>query len=118
MNGATHNVPDVLIYEMVKGQPIYYKGYRDYLKGTKQLGELMGCSKLQSLIFTKLIVLLSNFFGDDYLVFTNEIGIQFSKKSWRSADIAVVKAGKVKTIDDKYLAVPPEIVIKIDTTQS
>lgn len=41
----------------------------------------MGGSKLQSLIITRLVVLLNGFFGEDYFVFTNDIGIQFSKKS-------------------------------------
>lgn len=115
MKGAIQNIPDILIYEMVNGKPIYYNGYKDYLNGKKQIGEIMGCSKLQSLIITKLIVLLSTYFGDDYYIFTNEIGIQFSKKSWRSADIAVVKADKVLELNDKYLDVAPEIVIEIDT---
>lgn len=41
MSTAVQKIPDILIYEMVKGQPIYYKGYQDYLNGTKQIAELM-----------------------------------------------------------------------------
>ena len=36
---AVQNIPEVLIYEMIDGQPIYYRGYNEYLKGTKQLSE-------------------------------------------------------------------------------
>lgn len=115
MKGAVQKIPENLIYEMVKGKPIYYKGYRDYLKGKKQIEEIMGSSKLQSLIIAELIFILRTFLGDDYLLFTNEIGLQFSKKSWRAADIAVIKSNKVKDLDNKYLEVAPEIVIEIDT---
>jgi len=115
MKGAVQKIPTKLIYEMVKGKPIYYKGFKQYLKGNKQIEEIMGSSKLQSLIIAELIFLLRTFVGDDYLIFTNEIGIQFSKKSWRAADIAMIKSEKVKNLDNKYLAVAPELVIEIDT---
>ena len=38
---ATQTIPDVLVYEMINGQPAYYKHYRDYLEGTKSLEEIM-----------------------------------------------------------------------------
>lgn len=115
MSGSTSEILPNLIYEMVEGKPVYYQGYKDYLKGKKQIEELMGSSKLQSLIISKIIRLLYNFYNDDYLIFTNELGIQFSNKSWRAADIAVIKSDKVKKIDNKYLKVAPELVIEIDT---
>ncbi len=34
--------PKILIYETVDDTPIYYKNYRDYLGGNKQLEEIMG----------------------------------------------------------------------------
>jgi len=115
MEVAVQKIPENLIYEMVKGEPIYYKGFRAYLNGEKQIEEITGSSKLQSLIIAELIFLLRSFFGDDYLIFTNEIGLQFSKKSWRAADIAVIQANKVLDINNKYLEVAPDIVFEIDT---
>ena len=41
MKSAIQNIPDELIYEMVKGKPIYYKGYLDVLSGQKQLQEIL-----------------------------------------------------------------------------
>lgn len=105
----------MLVYEMVDGAPIYYRGYKDYLNGNKQIEELMGSSKLQALIIAELIFILRSFLGDDYLIFTNELGLQFSKKSWRAADIAVIKSDLVDDLNHKYLDVPPELVIEIDT---
>ncbi|MEM1321446.1 MAG: Uma2 family endonuclease [Bacteroidota bacterium] len=115
MKSAGKTIPQQLIYEVVNGEPIYYKGYREYLQGNQTIEELMGSSKLQSLIIAELIFLLRSTLGNTYFLFTNELGLQFSKKSWRAADIAVIKADRVKELDNKYLKVPPELVIEIDT---
>jgi len=112
---ASKNIPENLIYEMVNGEPIYYRGYKDYLTGSKQLEQLMGSSKLQSFLATELIFLIKSFLGIKYFVFSNEIGLQFAKKSWRAADIAVIKKENVGEMDNKYLSTPPEYVIEIDT---
>jgi hypothetical protein len=34
-------IPDALIYEIVDGRPIYYKGYRDVLSGKTNLESAM-----------------------------------------------------------------------------
>ncbi len=115
MSRAIQKIPENLIYEMVNGVPIYYKGYKDYLNGNKQLGELMGSSKLQSFLISELIFLIRSFLGNGYYIFSNELGLQFSKKSWRAADIAVVKKSKEIVLDGKYLDIPPEYVIEVDT---
>lgn len=115
MKSAVQKIPESLIYEMVQGKPIYYKGYKDYLKGEKQLEQLMGSSKLQAFLVTELIFLIKTFLGKDYFIFSNEIGLQFSKNSWRVADIAIIKKSESEAIDDKYLSTPPEYVIEIDT---
>ena len=36
-----------------------------------------------------------------FMVLTNEIGLQFSKKSWRAADIAIIEKDKLKDIKRK-----------------
>ena len=115
MESAVQEIPKSLIYEMVQGKPIYYKGYKDYLKGKKQLEQLMGSSKFQSFLVTELIFLIRTFLGKDYFIFSNEIGLQFSKNSWRAADIAVIRKSESEEINDKYLSTPPEYVIEIDT---
>ncbi|GJM36149.1 MAG: hypothetical protein DHS20C18_51500 [Saprospiraceae bacterium] len=115
MNSALQKIPDSLVYEMVNGKPIYYRGYKEYLNGTKQLEQLIGSSKFQSFLAAELIFLFKSFLGKDYYLFSNELGLQFSKNSWRAADIAIIKKSKVKRLDSKYLSVPPEYVIEIDT---
>jgi len=117
VNNAVQNIPKSLIYEMVGGKPIYYKGYKEYLTGKKQIEELMGSSYLQSLIITRLVFLLMSKLSKKYLVLTNEIGLQFKDKGWRAADIAIVETKKLKGVkkSNKYLSIAPKIVIEIDT---
>ena len=115
MHSTSQAIPENLIYEMDNGTPIYYNGYEAVLRGHKSLEEVIGSSKIQSLIIAELIFLLRSFYGEDYLIFTNELGLQLSKKTWRAADIAVVQADKIQDIDNKYLSVAPELVIEIDT---
>ncbi len=117
MKNTVQNIPENLIYEMVKGKPIYYRGYKEYLNGKKQLEELMGSSYLQSLIITKLVFLLMSNLNKEYIVLTNEIGLKFKDKGWRAADIAIVETEKLKGVKktNKYLDVAPKIVIEIDT---
>jgi len=95
MSVSVQNIPKSLIYEMVDGVPIYYKGYKDYLNGIKNLDEIMGSSLLQSalagLIVARLNMLLTQHYGQKYLVLTNELGILFKKKSWRSGFIRIYK---------------------------
>ena len=117
MKNTAQPIPECLIYEMTEGKPIYYKGYKEYLKGGKQLEELMGSSYLQSLIITQLVFLLMSGLSKKYLVLTNEIGLQFKDKGWRAADIAIMETKKLKGIkrSNKYLSIVPKIVIEIDT---
>ncbi len=90
---------------------------KDYLKGEKQLEELTGSRYLQSFIITKLVYFLMSNLSEKYQVLTNEVGLQFKDKGWRAADIAILETEKLKGIEknNKYLNVPPKVVIEIDT---
>ena len=104
MKSSIQEIPSSLIYEMVNGKAIYYKGYKEYLNGHKQFEEIMGSSYLQSLIITKLVIFLGNQLSKEYRLLTNEIGLQFSKNSWRVAGIAIVEKAKLSKTDrsNKY----------------
>jgi len=123
MSVSVQNIPKHLIYEMVDGVPIYYKGYRDYLDDAEQSDETLASGLLQSalaaLIATRLNLLLAKHYGKKYLVLGNELGILFEKKSWRAADVGIVEHNKVKKLlrelNNEYIKTPPKIVIEIDT---
>jgi len=113
-----HRIPDELVYERINGKPVYYKGYQDVIKQNKQIEEVMGSSLLQSLIVQYLlrfmfVILDKNKFD----ILTNELGIHLSNKNNISADIAIYEKSKLYTskIEDKYVTIPPKLIIEIDT---
>ncbi len=120
MDSNVQHIPKELIYEMVDGTPVYYRGYEAFLNGTKELDEIMGSSVRQSNIITQLVILLGMQLDKKYRILTNEIGLQFSPNSWRAADIAIVEKQKLKQQSDpnKYLEVASEVVIEIDIKAS
>ena len=117
MNSAIQTIPDTLVYEMQNGEPVYYAGYRDYLNGIKPIEEIRTSSLIQSMIISRLMFILQLNLSDEYEVLTNELGIQFEKKAWRAADMAIVKTADIEQVEtkNKYLRFAPEIVIEIDT---
>jgi hypothetical protein len=58
-------IPTSLIYEVMDGQPLYYKGYQFVLKKQKTLADIMGISKLQFVIISYLLKLLFQKLDDD-----------------------------------------------------
>ncbi|NJL59694.1 MAG: Uma2 family endonuclease [Desulfobacteraceae bacterium] len=110
-------IPECLIYEMADDLPIYYRGYEEVIKGRKQTEEIMGSSFIQSLIISRLFRFLIGELPEMYEILTNEIGLWFSKNSWRAADIAIYPKEKLKGIPlhNKYLDIPPKVVIEVDT---
>lgn len=118
MDGFVKDIPQTLVYEMDDGNPIFYRDYKEYLTGAKDLEEIIGSSYLQSLIVTQIIIFLSQKLNLTlYQILSNEVGLKFSHNSWRAADIAIFEKAKIKSIpkDNKYLETAPKIVIEIDT---
>jgi Uma2 family endonuclease len=115
----THeNVPDSLIYEMMDGEPLYYRGYKDVLNNKKSLEDIMGSSTLQSFIINYLLRLIfRNFDERKYLVLTNELGLHISDKVNFSGDIAIFDRSEfsVENINKKYADIPPKVVCEVDS---
>ena len=107
-------IPDTLIYEMVDGQPIYYRGYREVLAGKKTVEEIMSDGNIQAWLKVQIASLIINQISKAYLVTGGEHGLQFRKKSWRAADIAIFKPENFEFVNT-YSQKAPEIVIEIDT---
>lgn len=115
------DIPETLIYEMDEGKPVYYQGYQYVLSNQKDPEEIIGSSYLQALLATRLVLLLGSQLDlDQYELIAQEIGLKFSDESWRAADLAVFHKAKLENIvvNNKYLEIPPEIVIEIDTKAS
>ena len=107
-------IPDYLIYELVKGKPIYYKGYREVLNKTKTFEETRMESTLQAYLKAYVSSFLINLFGPKgIIVFTGELGLNLPNKTKRGADIALYKKELV-SINEHFSNIPPEAIIEID----
>ncbi len=110
-------IPDYLIYEIMDGKPIYYKGYRDVLSGKKTVGEIMGASSLQSILVFYLTGVISRFIDEEkYHVLVNESGIHLDRRNNLSNDIAIFDQAVLpgSKISKKYANVPPKLAIEVD----
>lgn len=103
-----------LVYEIVDGQPIYYKGYREVLSGKKNQEEIMGDSSLQAWLKGRIYaMLLSQLQTQSYEVTVGEQGLRLGKKHRRDADIAVFRRENF-TLSPRYAQLPPDAVVEID----
>lgn len=117
-NNPKRKVPDYLVYEVMDGKPIYYRGYQSVMNKTKTLEDIMGCSSLQAELVSYLLRVIYRFIDPSkYRVYTNEIGNHIDRNNNLSNDIAIFD--KVVLTPDKvnrkYPDVPPKLVIEIDT---
>ena len=110
-------IPESFAHEKINGIPIYYHGFQEVVNGAKQAEEIMGSSFLQSVLISRIIRFLMAHLPTCYEVLTNELGLQFSKGNWCAADIAIYAAAQLQQIPlhNKYLNIPPKVVIEIDT---
>ncbi len=111
-------IPDYLVYEIMDGKPIYYRGYQSVMNKTKTLEEIMGCSSLQAELVDYLLSIIYPFIDrTKYRVYTNEIGNHIDKGNNLSNDIAIFDKAILTAdkINKKYPDVPPKLVIEIDT---
>ena len=110
-------VPEALIYEMVNGKPIYYRGWQFVLRGEKTIEQVMASSLLQSFLVNEVAFQLNLNLRKKYMIVTNEAGLTFNKGDWRAADIALLPLDVMKTVklDNHYIKQKPDIVIEIDT---
>ncbi len=111
------NVPSYLIYEVMDGKPLYYRGYRNVLKGNQTFEEIMGASTLQGLIIFYLNrILFSSIDDDQFYIFSSESGVHINHRSNFANDIALYdpKLLTPDKISKKYADIPPKIVFEID----
>jgi hypothetical protein len=109
-----HKIPEALVYELVKGKPIYYKGYKEVLNKTKTIEDITMESQLQAGLkaeITMLIGLILKKLG--YQLATGELGLNISKANKRGADLAIYKAENWEW-KPNFSNLPPEVIIEID----
>lgn len=118
---STYNnddIPDSLIYEVMDGEPLYYKGYKDVLSNKKSLDDIMGSSTLQSFIITYLLKsTFKNLDEQKFLALTNELGLHVSDKTNFAGDINIFDRSvfSVENINKRYSSIAPKIVCEVDS---
>ena len=112
-------IPKYLVYEMMDGKPIPYRGFREVLSKHKTLEDITGSSGLQSVIVVDRLLrfLFKHLSEDEYIIAGNEAGLHLSRKNNLATDIGVytVNALPPEKLTDKYLDIPPLIAIEVDT---
>ena len=111
------NIPEALIYEILDGKPLYRKGYRQVLNGTKTLEEIMPTSTLQSAILSYLLRLIFRHYAEDrYFVLTNEPGLHLNKRLNLAGDILIFdkQVLRPEDIDRHYAKVPALVHLEVD----
>lgn len=111
------SIPKELIYEIIDGKPIYYKGYKAYLRKEKTLDDIIGTGRLQTRILNAIQRHLILNYHDDYKFLSNEVGIHVSISVNFSCDlVAFDKTVLAASEDDNhYYNFPPKFVIEVDT---
>ncbi len=106
---------NTLIYEKVKGKPIYYRNYEKVLRGELPAEAVMGSGDLQAYIIALLVAyLFSKLDVNRYIIMTNELGFYTSEDNFRLLDIAIFEKEKFK-FSGGYTKIPPKVVIEVDT---
>ncbi len=111
-------VPDYLVYEMIDGKPIYYRGYHDVLNKRKKPEDIMGSSLLQGVILSFIASVLYKYLNlEEFWIVINEPGVHLDHKNNLAGDILVFEKNRLKAsdINTKYAAVPANIAIEVDT---
>ena len=85
-----HRIPDTLVYEIMDGKPIYYKGYEKVINTEIDLEGIMGSSVLQSVIIDLILqILYAKINKKKYKILVSELGLHLDKKNNLEADIAI-----------------------------
>lgn len=114
----TITLPEYLVYEMLDGKPIPYRGYQSVLSKEKTLEDIMGSSGLQAIIVSALLRHLYQKLPEKkYEIVTNEAGLHLSKGNNLATDIGIYLTSKLTPdkLTDKYLDIAPMVAIEVDT---
>jgi len=111
---AVQAIPSALVYEVLNGRPLYYRGYKEVIEKNLNPETIMGSSSLQSILVSLIYgYTLANRDKKKYLPVTNEAGVHLDLNSNLSCDIAIFEKGTFE-ITTRYFDVPPKIVIEVD----
>ena len=106
-----------LIYEVMDGKPLYYRGYEDVLAGRKTPEEIMGSSSLQWVLASYFMqVMIRQLNGKKYWFASNEAGVHIDHRNNLAHDVAIYDKQVLTPdkINTKYADVPAIVAVEID----
>ena len=107
-------IPASLVYEVLNGRPLYYRGYREVIKKNLNPENVMGSSSLQSILVSLIHgFIMTNRDKRKYLPVTNEAGVHLDLNNNLSCDVAIFEKGTFD-ITTKYFSTAPKIVVEVD----
>ena len=108
-------VPQYLVWEVLDGQPLYRRGYKDVLRKLKTTEEIMGTSSYQAIITSYITIILArqlDLTQYDFLI--GEPGVHLEHKDNISNDIGIYNRLLGSQISKKYTDFPAKTVIEVD----
>ncbi|MGA0558864.1 Uma2 family endonuclease [Larkinella sp. VNQ87] len=108
--------PESLIYEVLDGRPLYYRGHEDVLTGRKTPEEIIGSSTLQWVLvsyFVELMIL--NLDRKKYRFASSEAGVHLDHRN-NLSHVAIYERSILTPdkINVRYADVPAKIAVEID----
>lgn len=113
----TVDVPPYLVYETLGGIPVLYKGWKNVLSGKQDFEGIIGYVSIQWMLISFLKDYLQPLFGKGKWVLSGEGGLSISQETILTVDLAIIdrRLISLKTLTNNYLAIPPEVVINVDS---
>src|ERR1700712_4990154 len=79
-----------LVYEVLDGRPLYYRGYEDVLSGKKLPEDIMGSSSLQWVLVSYFMrIMIRQLDEKKYWFASNEAGVHIDHRNNLSHDVAI-----------------------------
>ncbi len=106
-----------LVYEIMDGQPLYYRGYKDVLAGKKTAEEIRGSSTLQWVLCSFFMKIMYRELDEKkYWFASNEAGVHINHRDNLSHDVAIYDRAVLTPdkINTQYTDVPAKIAVEID----
>lgn len=108
---------DSLVYEVMDGRPLYYRGYEEVIAGRKSLEDIMGSSSLQWVLVSYFMeIMILSLDRKKYRFASNEAGVHINHRNNLSHDVAIYDRAVLTPdkINTQYVRVPAKVAIEID----
>jgi Uma2 family endonuclease len=105
-----------LIYEVLDGRSLYYRGYEDVLAGRKTREEIAGSSTLQWVLSSYFMEIMIRFLNDGKYWFASKPGVHLDHRNDLSHDAAIYEKSVLTPdkINVHYVDVPAKVAVEID----